>query len=99
MTGRAVDVRFAGFDRAEGGRSVRAVFDVSTTTRVCRSWVTLSAGGTVVDVQASDSYDAGTTGDGDLDCLLGELAREELVRARSAAVIARFDRGEERWAA
>ncbi len=93
MTHRAtsrVEVSFRGFD-SPSRTSVRACFDVTSEARTCRAWVVLGRTGTVLDMQASDAYGLGTD-DEALDVLLSKLAAEELARARSAAVIAAFDR-------
>lgn len=90
MTAR--ELRFLGFELSSGS-TLAAQFDaIDEEGAAFLVTAEVASSGAVVDVQATDCETPGTTGRPEVDALIRRRVAAELVRARSAAVVAAFDR-------
>lgn len=81
---------FAGFKATD--RELRATWRVELEDRRFDVTAVMTATGHITDLQVNDRNETGTTGHAALDRWIRAAASEELARARSVAVVNRFDR-------
>ena len=87
-----VELRFGGFEAIDPW-TLRATFDCRDLDgRRFTAYVELGRDGRIRDLQASDTTLGATTGRPAIDSMISRRVDAELTRARSAAVVADFDR-------